>query len=315
MITGTPRHEMWRQQYRDNRYARHLSRSELNKRIRDILLNLLIVTPEAKIGMPPNERSASWLEKWTHVLEEMELRYGPHPAGFGKDILHSEPFPDFVSELAEKAAKRMSAFGLKRGEAFIKFGQREFMQRLYQHGRLRIRSASYYSNMEHNGALRDDELTFKLSLALRHTETGHIIDIYNAATDISRDKRVDITFSAPSDYWIYCVTASIEPRLFGDFEADACVIIRDREVFKRRLKTATEAISVDALMLDGPAIYVDPIIPNSSSPFIPLTKYFGYAYQDEYRIFWLPPKRRENLAYLDIEIGCLEDISEVIVLE
>jgi hypothetical protein len=36
-----PRHVFWREQYRAHRYARHLTRPELNKRIRDILLNLL----------------------------------------------------------------------------------------------------------------------------------------------------------------------------------------------------------------------------------------------------------------------------------
>jgi hypothetical protein len=119
-----PRHEFWRRQYRDRRYARHLSQPELNRRVRDIFLNLLRLTPEAKIGLPALEdKLAVWMEKWTHVLEEMQLRHGPYPAGFTRDTLHSEAFPNFASELAAKAATTLFARGLKKGETFIKFGK------------------------------------------------------------------------------------------------------------------------------------------------------------------------------------------------
>ena len=110
-----PRHIFQRRQYDERRYARHLSQPELNQRIRDILLNLLRLTPEAKIGLPAiSDESAIWMEKWTHVLEEMQLRHGPYPSGFTRDILHKEPFPDFASTLAENAAKRLSTLRLTR---------------------------------------------------------------------------------------------------------------------------------------------------------------------------------------------------------
>ena len=105
MITGIPRHEAWRKMYRENRYCRHLSQKELNQRVRDLLLNMLRVTPEAKIGLPPLEsEGVKAIEIWTHVLEEMVLRHRPYPNGFSRDILHSEPFPDLVGELGTKAA-------------------------------------------------------------------------------------------------------------------------------------------------------------------------------------------------------------------
>src|SRR6266853_372534 len=107
-----PKHEFWRRQYRERRYARHLSQPELNKRVRDVFLNILRVSPGAKVGLPPSEdECAIWIEKWTHVLEEMQLRYGPYPSGWNREILHSEPFPDFTSELAAKAAKAVAVHG------------------------------------------------------------------------------------------------------------------------------------------------------------------------------------------------------------
>jgi hypothetical protein len=92
-----PRHIVQRRQYDSHRYARHLSEAELNRRIRDIFLNLLRVNREAKIDLGPiTPATEIWMEKWVHVLEEMQLRHGPYPAGFTRDILHSEPFPELA---------------------------------------------------------------------------------------------------------------------------------------------------------------------------------------------------------------------------
>jgi hypothetical protein len=111
-----PRHVTWRRQYHARRYARHLSQSELNVRIRDIFVNLLKLDAQAKIGVGPITAELDiWSQKWTHVLEEMVLRHGPFPAGFTRDILHSEPFPNFASELAEKGAKALSSARAEKG--------------------------------------------------------------------------------------------------------------------------------------------------------------------------------------------------------
>jgi hypothetical protein len=68
-----PRHVFQRRQYDARRYARHLSQPELNRRIRDIFINLLRLTPEAKIGvLEVNDQNVVWMEKWMHVLEEMQ---------------------------------------------------------------------------------------------------------------------------------------------------------------------------------------------------------------------------------------------------
>ena len=157
--------------YRENRYCRHLSQKELNQRVRDIVLNMLRLTPEVKIGLPPlKPEGAKAMEIWTHVLEEMALRHGPYPNGFTRDILHSEPFPDLVGELGTKAAGILASKGLRSGDVFIKFGKTEHMRSLVEKGALRVQSASYYAAPDHNGAIRDDELSLPLSLALSREE-------------------------------------------------------------------------------------------------------------------------------------------------
>src|SRR3984893_6389393 len=84
-------HEWWRELYRKNRYGRHLTQRELNQRFRDILGNILVLTPEAKVGFPPvGPAGSQWMELMTHVLEEFYLRHGPYPAGFTRDIHQSD---------------------------------------------------------------------------------------------------------------------------------------------------------------------------------------------------------------------------------
>jgi hypothetical protein len=313
--TPLPRHIFWRRQYDQRRYARHLSQPELNRRIRDLFLNLLRVNPEAKIDAGPiTSESAIWMEKWTHVLEEMQLRYGPYPAGFTREILHLEPFPNFASDLAEKAAKRISSIGLKHGDVFIKFGKREHMEGLRELGALRIQPATYFAKTDHNSAIRDDELTVNFSLVLTRND---IVKLVQNPQDVPADapeQRIDATFKSPTDYWLYCITNSVEPRLFVDFNADSCLIIRDRSRFSQMMREASAPQLIGTTIHDGPAAYVDPLLPTTAKIFVPFVKHFGYTYQDEYRFCWLPPTAVKELAHIDIQIGSLKEFSDLIIL-
>ncbi len=310
-----PRHVAWRRQYRARRYARHLSQPELNRRIRDVILNLLRVNPNALIDLGTiTEESAIWMEKWTHVLEEMQLRYGPYPAGFTREILHSEPFPNFASELAEKAAKRLSTIRVRRGEVFVRFGKREHMESLHERGALRIQPASVFAKADHNGAVRDDELTLAVSLALSRDDIAKLVTNPGDVPPDAPDQRVDVKFQSPTDFWLYCLTQSVEPRLFVDFDKDSCVIIQDRAKFGEMLRDATRQLLTDATMHDGPAAYVDPLLPTTAKVFVPFAKPFGYSYQDEHRFCWLPAVPVQKLTHVDVQIGSLKEIGDLIVL-
>jgi hypothetical protein len=310
-----PRHVAQRRQYDTRRYARHLSQAELNRRIRDVFLNLLRLNEEAKIEVGPiTDELELWSEKWVHVLEEMQLRHGPYPAGFTRDILHSEPFPDFASDLADRAARRLSSLGLKPGEVFIKFGKRTYMERLYETGALRVQPATYFAKTDHNGAVRDDELTRKVSLVLSRDEVVKIVKNPQDVPLDAPDQRVDVQFRFPTDYWLYCLTTSVEPRLFVDFDADACVIIRDRVRFARMLAEASRQQFSDATMCDGPATYLDPLLPMTSKVFVPFVKHFGYTYQKEHRFCWLPRVPAPKVTPADIEIGALKEFGDLITL-
>ena len=247
-------------------------------------------------------------------LEEMALRHGPYPNGFTRNILHREPFPDLVSNLGVKAAKIMSAKGLKPGEVFIKFGKAQHMTSLFERGALRVQSGSYYATPDHNGAIQDDEMSLPLALALTRED---VIKIVLNPQDVPKDlinHRMNLTYNAGTDFWLYCVSTSVEPRLFVDFNADSCVIIKDRERFQRLLTQQSAAHFPDTGHRHGKAVYIDPLLPTHPSIDVPMSKHFGYSYQDEYRFVWRPKSPRSNLTYVDLELGSLANFSELVML-
>ncbi len=86
------RHEMWRMQYQARRYMEHQSVDDIGQRVRDVILNQMILTEESKIGLHPiNEEGVYWMVMWTHLLEEFSIRYGPYPAGFDKGFIKVKP--------------------------------------------------------------------------------------------------------------------------------------------------------------------------------------------------------------------------------
>jgi hypothetical protein len=308
-----PQHEAWRLAYREHRYCQHLSQQELNRRIRDVFLRTLTLTPEAKIGiLGVDPEGIRWMELWTHVLEEMVLRFGPYPSGFTRDILHTEPFPDFAGELASKAASKLEH--LRGTNVAIKFGKPEHMQALYERGALRIQAASFYRRPDHNGAIRDDELALDISL---HLDREAILRVVSNPQDVPAgqlSQRMDVKFASRTDYWLYCLTTAIAPRLFVDFEAHACVVIKDLRRFTRSIRHVVAPRVMRAQFRSGPVAYVDPVLPQTGLIDVPMSKHFRYSHQQEHRFIWLPQEPEQSLPHLDVELGSLEEYAELISL-
>lgn len=310
------RNEAWRRMYRSNRYCRHLTQIELNQRLRDIVVNMLRLTSDGKTNLPPIESEGIRnMELWTHALEEMALRHGPYPNGFTREIFRDEPLPDFAGELGQKAATALSTNGLQLSDVFIKFGKAKYMRALFERGAMRVQSASYYATSNHNDAIRDDELSLPLmSLSLTRED---IVKLVRNPLDVPArifDQRVDVTVRTESDYWLYCVTTAIEPRLFVDFHADSCVIIKDRERFQRLVTVQTTRYFPKTSHRHGETTYIDSLLPSAAVADVPMSKHFRYRYQKEYRFVWMPAQTTIELPYIDLELGNLKDIAELIVI-
>ncbi|AHY58964.1 hypothetical protein [Stenotrophomonas rhizophila] len=309
-------HEMWRQAYGENRFLRHLSEDELQQRVRDVVLNMITLTPQAKIGLgsPKDPEAQRFMLKWTQVLEEMKLRYGPYPNGFTNGFIREQPLSDFVGELGRKAASVFAALDLDPRNSLVKYGKSEHMAALLSQGNARIQPASFFKASHLNGAVRDDELSLALSIVVSRADLVALVKNPHDVPNNSGDQVLRANHTAEGDYWLYCVTQSVEPRLFCDFEAQACLIIRNKKAFAERLRQAADYQIPSSEYSCGDAMYVDPHQPETARISVPFAKHFRYTYQREYRFAWIPRVPAQALSPVDLTMGALDDIATLVEL-
>lgn len=309
-------HEMWRKAYNENRFLRHLSEYELQQRVRDVVLNMITLTPQAKIGLgsPEDPEAQRFMLKWTQVLQEMQLRYGPFPNGFTSGFIREQPLPDLVGELGRKAANVFAALDLDPRNSLVKYGKSEHMAALLSQGNARIQPASFFKASHLNGAVRDDELSLALSIVVSRDDLVALVKNPHDVPKNSGDQVMHANHTEEGDYWLYCVTQSVEPRLFVDFEAQACVIIRNKKAFAERLRQAADSQTPSAEHSCGDAIYVDPHQPENAHISVPFAKHFRYTYQREYRFAWIPRVPTQALSPIDLTMGALDDIATLVEL-
>lgn len=305
-----PQHEAWRLGYREHRYCQHLSQQELNRRIRDVFLRMLTLTPEAKIGvLGVDPEGIRWMALWTHVLEEMVLRFGPFPSGFTKEILHTEPFPDFAGELASRAASKLEH--LRGKNVAIKFGKPEHMKALYEHGALRIQAAKFLqvARPQRRHTRRRTRPRHFIALGQGNNPKGRVEPARcSGGPNLSahgREVRVeDGLLVVLPDHGHRATTP----------EAQACVVIKDLRRFTHTIRHVVAPRVRRAQFRSGPVAYIDPVLPQKGLIDVPMSKHFRYSHQQEHRFVWLPQEPEQSLPYLDIELGSLEEYAELVSL-
>jgi hypothetical protein len=98
-----------------------------------------------------------------------------------------------------------------------------------------------------------------------------------------------------------------------DFGADAVLIIRDRDRFEARLRAALRRRLSRWKCWSGSVQYCDPLQVNERQVDVISWKHFRFAYQREWRLALLPPRPRMALPMLDLRLGSLQDIAELVV--
>jgi hypothetical protein len=299
----------WLKQYRQARYMEHLALEELQHRAGDLMKNVVELTPEGKIGaVPVDGEGADLWRKWTHVCDEFQLRFGPFPAGFtsgwvknikGLKVNRTAVPPEYLA----LASRR---------DILLKLGKRAHMEAMFEAGQLRIAPASGYRDPSLNDAVRDDELSFEsiappgTKVIVSETRDGPFVPV--GGVQILRMKS-----TLPTDYFVYCMAHSARPRLFGDFEADACVVITNPKEFIDRVVAAVELKLPGYAHSRAKVRYADPHFDHGRLP-IALTKHFRFAYQREFRMIWVPPTPQKDLKPFLITVGTLKDIAALITL-
>jgi len=326
--------EDWAREYDENRYLRFETRQELNQRFQDLVTNITILTDSGKVGISDEK---GWHRLFHHVIAEMWMR-GQPPQAFNLDPTVKQailfPDPDLCARASEVVSERS-----KRGEVLVKYGRECHMRRLYDGGHVYMNSASYYDQPGlHNQAVYDKERSgvYKGVFEWLATRTyikreecgpdphldpakGHLA-IYHAAK-ATQDEYCPVEIGVYSDYWMYCMSDSLIPRLFSDFDADSCVVL-DRQEFANRVAQAwrRSASAKVTKMHVGRVEYDDPVgaytamTSGTYKANIHFNKTFRYAYQNELRFVIEPHVNHDNLDAIEFELGSLHDIGELIVL-
>ena len=64
------------------------------------------------------------------------------------------------------------------------------------------------------------------------------------APDATEEAFVHFALETTCDFWLYCMSDALTPRMFSDFNAEACVVL-DREKFTSRLRRAWKGLGLD----------------------------------------------------------------------
>ena len=322
----------WNSEYQSNRYLRFETRSELNQRLQDIWGNLLVLHNSGKVDLTTN---TVWHRLFQHVAEEMRIRgEPPHQGNLDPSIEPVDPLRD--KDLCERAVMSISGKSIMK-EVLVKYGRLEDMERLYRHGLVWINPASTYDKPQHNQAVRDNErrLMFKGGFATRGAprkfldkqsgpsnfnvhSTLDFVRIFDAP-ELAMDEYASVGINLETDYWSYCLAGKLSPRLFSDFGSTACVTVERKPFIQRvyaRMQETKKDTSFDCGFInyeDPVGAYVSSVVDLNWMP-VHMTKSLRYAYQHEFRLVWKPIPYRDKLEPIAVEIGCLEDIAELILI-
>ncbi len=353
-----PESDAWASEYEENRYLRFETRAALNQRYQDLITNITVLTYTGQVALTDEKL---WHRLFKHVVIEMFLRAEPPvPHNFDPSVAPAILFPD--KELCTRAAAVVASVP-KREPYLVKYGKADHMRRLYEHGELYLAPASAFGDPDHNQAIGDHELSLPLYGVIANDSGVLKASDFYANPDVMRapDRRFHPLFHAPAaqrdeligiesygpDAWLYCLSDLLAPRLFSDFEADACVVLQ-RKAFSARVCNALRPPTGNELLAHGPVQYVDSIgaysqparppqvhlfYPSQADdraqqyqPFGPegqllrpppvhFAKVFRYTYQSEYRFVSFPAEATNRLDEpLTLSLGPLTDIGRLIVL-
>jgi hypothetical protein len=305
------RHEVWREHYRLDRYMHHLDQAGLDQRMKHVFANLSVLTQEGKIGLPPiSEEGERWMILWTHLLEEYGLRSVSIPA----DLTSMREIPDPDLPRTQSAARTVRGRGLQPGSYLFKFGKAEHLTQLLERGEILVRQASYYNDPALNHAVHDDELSIVLQ-----PNPGHIrLTVFDQVTGEKKGELYPshnkIEKKLETDYYVYCLSQSFKPRLFLDFDSDACLIFHNPETFVERLTLAMESALPGWTAAGVGVNYIDPLRTLLSGVDLFRAKHFKFSYQKEFRVVCLPPAQLTGLGPIKLTVPSLGESCELIKL-
>lgn len=284
------------------------------QRFSDILQNTIDISSDGKLAITPmfqhNGRLAQIL---TEIIEETNYRCTLTP-----DILRNTtaPIGAYYANGIPFGAKMFKAYPFpSNSRTLTKYSKRKYVEEMYKFGRFRIAPASEYAKDSLLKAMKDLETrrSFKMTALKEVLEGKKSIKVLNTDIPISNGF-VPLEFML-DDYYLFSSCKGIDRRLPTDFEADAALVIKEKNIFIQKMKNALLAAMPEWEFLESEVYYYDPYKDIPKAPNQEFWKHFSYSYQKEHRCILrskISPAKIPKLEPIFIEIGPLTDISEMV---
>lgn len=289
--------EFWEFQYQIYRYLGRVHEQELITRYQGILRNMRVLISADRHIVPIQ----SFLSSWYWYRKEHQTRFEFFLRGLHLPI---QPPRDVLDNQSKDAPARPRYPNY--GDVIFRYGKHEHMQAMVERGMIRIGPDSFYRTLEFDTARADDE----------SEKNSYLAGEYSRITT-KADKEIPVigdikrTVSGPQ-YYLLCMSCDWDSQLFADFDADACVVIRDAEKFAKLLETAARPQLEGWYFMHNPVEYFDPYeMPKNQFFDHAMSKDFRFAYQREYRFFWMAMKGEKAVGFRFLELGPLKQMAEL----
>ena len=197
----------------------------------------------------------------------------------------------------------------------VKYSKDIHLQQALKAGTFKITPALEYKDPSLNVAIRDNELELEIYRRSRlykllYATHGYVLSPAGPKNGF----RIEL-LKAPTNYYVYCMSTERSLRLFGDFEANAAMIVHNPIPFIRRLgEGVRRVLGAEWSWYATPIRYVDPLRAPVAKLNIIESKHFLYTYQHEYRIVWVPTKPVHDLNPFFVTVEPAEDCAGLVRL-
>jgi hypothetical protein len=294
----------WRREYDAERYLGSLTTEQLQARFTDIEQNRQFTDRPV---LPHEFTELEWAELSYHVRIEAERRGLTASRG---EITEATPWPR-----AAAAREALHRDGGRPGQLF-RFSNREHLLPLLNHGIMKLFPATTYrDDPSLQKAQRDDELSRTILLDPKTVRLEHLA-ADGTRRPLTPSAAIAVSTVSRTNYYVWCATTRIDPRLFDDFRYDACLVITDAEEFTTRFYAATAIALPEWIGAERLVDYLDPVREAADRVLDRYHKDFRFAYQREYRFAWDPkaPQIASLLQPIELRLGSLTDIARLITL-
>jgi|SRR5690554_1251825 len=302
-----------KEEYMHYRYMAHLDRKSLDKRATEIFRNTYQIDSNSRLSLDPEDPvTYYWQDRVSEVIQEYAER-GIIMEEYGKSIASDKDLFNSLDRKFRNAGPTVGEFSAPQTPYLVKYGELDHIIDLHKVGRIRLGAASEFDDSSLNTARRDQETAREVdwdSAILPHVSRGNIPTFLERPADF----RIKANLSVNTNYYVYCVSEALRARIFGDFQANAALIIHQPQEFEHRLQLHLKRSFPGWSFHAGRVEYFDPLNVSPCDVSLPFSKDFSYAYQEEFRFALFPPKPATELTSQFLDIGSLEDISELVLL-